>query len=318
MDLSLLFAGTAASVPSPRRGLPSLLIRRGGERLLMDCGEGTQRQLARSVGLTELDAVYLTHFHGDHWFGLPGMLRSFAMRDREHPLQVFGPPGLRALFERMRFMVGRLSYPLEVIELEAGDQVDYDGYAIHAFNVRHRGIAFGYALVEDDRPGRFDDARARALGVAFGPDFGRLQRGEAVGEVRPEMVVGPVRRGRRLVYSGDTAPCEMLRDAAAGADVLVHEATFTHQDLERAQLTRHSTAAQAATLAAEAEVGLLALTHVSGRYHPRELLDEARAIFPGAVVARDFDLVEVPLPEKGEPAVVSPGADRPRASVGEP
>jgi ribonuclease Z len=313
VDLSLFFAGTAGSVPTARRGLPAVLLRRGGDRILFDCGEGTQRQLVRSVGLPDVGAVFLTHFHADHWLGLPGMLKSFALRDRERSLTVYGPPGLKELMGALRFVYGRLPYPFSIVELDAGDWVEFDGYEIAAFNVRHRGQAFGYAIAEEERPGRFDPERARELGVAFGPDFGRLQRGEPVGDVTPDQVVGAPRPGRRLVLSGDTAPCDALRDAAAGADVLVHEATFAESELERARQTGHSTARQAAEIADEAGVGLLALTHVSTRYLGRELLDEARAVFPATVLPRDFDAIAVPLAEKGAPELVrfEPGARAP-------
>lgn len=316
MDLSLVFAGTAGSVPTARRGLPALLLRAGGDRILFDCGEGTQRQLLRSVGLLDLDAIFLTHLHADHWLGLPGMLKSFDLRDRERELLVYGPPGMAMLLGSVRAAYGRLGYPLEVVELEAGDALEWDGYEVEAFNVSHRGRAFGYAIVEDDRPGRFDAGRARALGVAEGPDFGRLQAGETVDGVRPEQVMGEARRGRRIVLSGDTAPCETLRAQAAGADVLVHEATFLHEDRERARETGHSTARQAAELAAEADVRLLVLTHVSQRYHPRDVREEARAIFPATELPRDFDQVVVPFPEKGEPTLVrAPREERPPAEL---
>ena len=301
MDLSLLFAGTAGSVPTARRGLPAVLVRRGGDRLLFDCGEGTQRQLLRSVGLLDLHAVFLTHHHAEHWLGLPGMLKSFELRDRDAPLTVYGPPGTVELMRVMRLVYGRLSYPFDVVDLEAGDAIEFDAYEVAAFNVRHRGRAFGYAIVEDERPGRFDAQLAGKLGIAFGPDFGRLQRGESVDGVRPEQVVGPPRPGRKVVISGDTAPCEMLRVAAHEADVLVHEATFAEEERERAAHTGHSTARQAAETALEAEVRLLALTHVSTRYAGGEIRDEAREIFGRTELPRDFDVIDVPLPEKGEP-----------------
>jgi ribonuclease Z len=304
MDLSLFFAGTAGSVPTARRGLPAMLMRRGGDRLLFDCGEGTQRQLLRSVGLPDVGAVFLTHLHTDHWLGLPGMLKSFDLRDRDAPLAVYGPPGTGELMRAMRVVTGRLGYPFEVVELEAGDGVEFDGFEVNAFNVRHRGRAFGYAVVEDPRPGRLDDKLAVELGVPFGPDLGRLMRGETVNGVRPELVVGPERPGRRIVLSGDTAPCEMVRVAAHRADLLVHEATFLAEDAARARETQHSTARQAAELAAEAEVGLLALTHLSSRYPVRDVLAEARETFSRTEAPRDFDSVEVPLPEKGDPALL--------------
>jgi ribonuclease Z len=300
MDLSLFFAGTAGSVPSARRGLPAVLVRRGGDRLLFDCGEGTQRQLLRSVGLLDLDTVFLTHFHADHWLGLPGMLKSFGLRERTEPLTVYGPPGLRELMGAMRVVYGRLPYELKLVELDRYETVQRDGYEVAVVPVRHKGDAsYGYAIVEDARPGHLDPVLAEQLGVTPGPDFGRLQRGETVAGVRPEQVMGPTREGRKVVISGDTAPCQTLAVAAHQADVLVHEATFLHDDLERARQTQHSTARQAAELALEAEVRLLALIHVSSRYGGGELRDEARAVFAATEALRDFDTIDVPFPERG-------------------
>jgi ribonuclease Z len=305
MDLSLFFLGTAGSVPSARRGLPAILLRRGGERILFDCGEGTQRQLLRSVGLPDLETIFITHFHADHWLGLPGMLKSFALRDRTEPLVVYGPPGLRELMGAMRIVYGRLPYPLTIEELEPAQTVARDGYLIAAVPVRHKGeSSFGYAVVEDARPGHLDAALAERLGVTPGPDFGRLQRGETVEGVKPEQVMGPEREGRKVVISGDTAPCEALAIAAHQADVLVHEATFAEEDAERAQQTFHSTARQAATLARAAEVRLLAITHVSSRYAGGELREQARAIFPHTEAPKDFDTIEVPFPERGRATLV--------------
>jgi ribonuclease Z len=307
MDLDVLFVGTAGSAPTARRGLPATLVRRGGERLLFDCGEGTQRQLVRSVGLIELEEVFLTHFHADHVLGLPGMLKTFSLRGRERPLTVYGPPGLRRLFAGLAPVVGRTTFEVELVELEPNDELPRDGYRIATFAVDHRGSAQGYALLEEERPGHLDPERAAQLGVRPGPDFGRLQRGEPVGDVRPEQVLGESRRGRRVVLAGDSTPCEMTRLVAFGADLLVHEATFAHEDAERAAETRHSTARQAAELAAAAEVVMLALTHVSPRYGGRELRDEARAAFPNTIVPHDFDRVELPFPERGEPVHVRTG-----------
>jgi ribonuclease Z len=305
MDLSLFFAGTGGSVPAARRGLPALLVRRGGERLLFDCGEGTQRQLMRSIGLVDMDSVFITHFHTDHWLGLPGMLRSFALRERDQPLTVYGPRGLTELMRTMRAVYGRLPYELSIVELGPGETVAGDGYLIVAVPVRHRGdSSYGYALVEEPRPGHLDAALAEELGVTPGPDFGRLQRGESVAGVAPGQVMGPARQGRKIVLSGDTAPCEALAIAAHEADVLVHEATFAEEDSERARLTSHSTAKQAAELSREAEVRMLALTHISGRYAGGELRDEARAVFAATEVPRDFDTIEVPLPERGSASLL--------------
>jgi ribonuclease Z len=306
VDLSLFFAGTAGSVPTARRGLPALLLRAGGDRLLFDCGEGTQQQLLRSVGLPELDAVFITHFHLDHWLGLVGMLKTFDLRARDKPLTIHGPPGLRALFTGLKPLLGRLGYPLELVELEAHAEVRFGGYLVASFPVKHRVEALGYAFVEDERPGRFDADAARALGVAEGPDFGRLQRGETVDGVRPEQVMGEPRPGRRIVISGDTAPCQTVEVYAHAADVLVHEATFLDQELSRARETGHSTARQAAEIAHDAGVKLLALTHLSTRYFPREVRAEAQIVFANTLVPRDFDAIDVPFPERGEPQLVKP------------
>jgi ribonuclease Z len=300
MDLSVFFAGTGGSVPGPRRGMPAVLVRRGAERLLFDCGEGTQRQLVRSVGLADLDSVFITHFHADHWLGLPGMLKSFALREREQPLTIYGPPGLKALMADSRFIYGRLPYELRVVELQAGESVARNGYLVVALAVEHRRAhAFGYALVEDSRPGHLDPGLAEQLGVTPGPDFGRLQRGEPVAGVRPEQVMGPTREGRKIVISGDTSPCEALRIAAHEADVLVHEAAFVEEDAERARMTGHSTAGEAAQVAREAQARMLALVHLSTRHTVADCKREARAVFPQALVPRDFDTIEVPFPERG-------------------
>jgi ribonuclease Z len=237
--------------------------------------------------------------------GLPGMLKTFSLHGRQRPITVYGPPGLRRLLDALAPLIGRTTFEVRVVELEANSELERDGYRVAAFEVDHRVRAHGYALVEDERPGHLDPGRARELGVAEGPDLGRLQRGESVAAngdvVRPEHVLGPARRGRKIVLAGDTRPCEMTRAAAFGADLLVHEATFLEEDAERAAETGHSTARGAATLAADAEVGLLALTHLSPRYSGGEIRDEARETFERTVVPRDFDRIELPLPERGGP-----------------
>jgi ribonuclease Z len=319
MDLDLVFLGTSASVPTANRAPIALLLRRGGERLLFDCAEGTQRQLMRSsVGLPDLEEIFLTHFHADHYLGLPGMLKTFSLRQREVPLTVYGPPGLRDLFGTLGRVIGKLSYPVELVELRAGDAIERDGYRILVFPVDHGVSAVGYALVEGPRPGRFDVEAADAFGVPNGPERGLLQRGESItlpdGRVlTPPEVLGEARGGRRIVIPGDTAPTEMVRVLAEGADVLVHEATFLEDERDRAAETRHSTALQAAELARDAGVRVLALTHVSPRYFGPELAREARDVFPATIVPRDFDVVEVPFPERGEPQLVKGGA-RPERS----
>ena len=304
MDLSVFFVGTGGSQPTPRRGLPAAVIRRGGDRILVDCGEGTQRQLVSSVGLADLDEIFVTHLHADHWLGLPGLLKTFDLRGREAPLRLHGPRGIRQLLADVMRHAGRTGYELYIDEVEPGERLERDGYDISVVPVAHRGAAYGYVLEELDRPGVFDPEAARRTGIPEGPAWGRLQRGESVDGVAPEQVVGPARRGRKLVFSGDTRPCPALRLAATGADLLVHEATFAIEDAERAHETGHSTAAQAAGIARDAGVRLLALNHVSIRYPQRVIRDEAREIFSASVVPRDFDSIEIPLPERGDPLLL--------------
>jgi ribonuclease Z len=315
MDLDIVFLGTSASMPTAQRAPAAVLVRRGGERLLFDCAEGTQRQFQRSsVGLPDLEEIFITHFHADHFLGLPGMLKTFALRGRaELGLTVYGPPGLRDLFSKLRPFVGRLPYPLTTVELAPGETLERGDYVIEPFAVDHGVPAFGSALVEHERPGRFDVAAADELGVPPGPERGLLQRGEAVTladgrVVTPDAVLGPARRGRKVVVTGDTAPSPAVVQAAHRADVLVHEATFGAEEAERARETLHATAGEAAEVARLAEVQLLALTHLSTRYFGPELAREARGIFAATVVPRDFDVIEVPFPERGAPHLVKAGA----------
>jgi ribonuclease Z len=323
VDLDLVFLGTSGSVPTARRGLAGTLVRRGGERLLFDCGEGTQRQLLRSsIGLVELPEIFLTHYHADHYLGLPGMLKTFALRGREVPLTVYGPPGLVELFGILRRVFGRLSYELELVELRSGDALERGDYRIEPISVEHGVPANGYALVEQARPGRFDLDAARRLGVPQGPLFGRLQSGLTVElengtTVEPQSVLGPPRPGRKIVLAGDTRACGSVRQAAQSADVLVHEATFSVEERERAEETLHATATSAAELAAAAGVGMLALTHLSNRYFGPEIVREARSIFPETVVPKDFDIIDVRFPERGGPRLVKGGAVG-RQEEGEP
>ena len=309
-----MFLGTSASAPTASRGASATLVRRGGDRLLVDCGEGTQRQLLRSdAGLVDLEHVFLTHLHADHVLGLPGMLKTFALRGREVPITVYGPSGTSALMRALGVVIGRLTYPFSVVELGPGAVVERGDYRLETFAVAHGRSSVGYALREDDRPGRFDVATADALGVPDGPSRGALQRGEEVTledgrVVRPDDVLGPSRRGRSIVITGDTAPTRSVVEAAAGADVLVHEATFLTEERDRARETDHSTTEDAADVARDAGVHLLALTHISARYAGSEVAEEAARIFPATVVPRDFDLVTIPFPERGVPELVRSGA----------
>jgi ribonuclease Z len=314
VDLDLVFLGTSGSMPTAQRAPTAILVRRGGERLLFDCAEGTQRQLLRSsVGLIELREVFLTHYHADHYLGLPGMLKTFALRGREVPITIYGPSGLVDLFGALRRIFGKLTYPYELVELRPGEVLERSDYRLLTFSVSHGVSAIGYALVEEPRPGRFDVEAANALGIPAGPERGALQRGEtiALGDGRvitPESVLGEERPGRKLVISADTAYSPAVVEAARGADVLVHEATFAEEERERARETLHSTAAEAAQVAREAGVDLLALTHLSNRYFGGEIEREAQEIFPRTVVPRDLDIIAVPFQERGAPELVKGGA----------
>jgi len=309
--LSLTFLGTSAAVPTAARNLSGLFLKRGAESFLFDCGEGTQRQMIRfGTGFT-LTAVFFTHFHADHYLGIIGMLRTFAMQHvprpgaSASPLRLYGPRPAASLLPRMiRLGVEDLAYPVEIVEIEPGAVVRGAGYRIEAFATRHRLPSLGYALVEDPRPGRFDLARARALALPKGPLFGQLQRGQEVTlpdgrAVRPEDVLGPPRPGRRVVLSGDTRPCEATVGAAAGADLLIHEATFGDDEAARAVETAHSTAREAARVAREAGARRLVLTHLSNRYdmEPETLLRQAKAEMEACEVANDGRTMEIALGE---------------------
>lgn len=317
MDLAVTFLGTGGSVPSARRSTASVLVSRGGDRLLFDCGEGTQRQMQRSLGLVQADEIYLTHFHADHVLGIPGLLKTYDLTDRQVPLKIYGPPGLSELFQVFSPLIGRLKFTLDLIELSNLDPIPHDGYEIRPFEAAHSARALGYALVEKERPGRFDPDAAAAAGVPEGPAYAALQRGETVegqaGPVTPDRVMGPSRPGRTVVITGDTAPSPATVSAAADADLLVHDASFAEEEAQRAAETGHSTVGQAAAVAAEAHVKLLALVHISSRYHVGKVIEEAKEVFEPTVAPKDFDVIELPFPERGAPHLVPNGAaDRDR------
>ena len=309
-----MFLGTSGSMPTAQRAPTAMLLRRGGERLLFDCAEGTQRQLLRSnVGLIELREIFLTHYHADHYLGLPGMLKTFALRGRELPITIYGPRGLGDLFSSLRRIFGKLTYHYDLVELEPDERLERGEYELATFPVEHGVSAIGYALVERPRPGRFDAAAADALRIPEGPERGALQAGESItladGRVlTPDVVLGPARPGRKVVIAADTAFARSVVDAARGADLLVHEATFAEDERDRAHETLHSTALEAAEVAQTAEVGMLALTHLSNRYFGGEIEREARSVFPDTVVPRDLDIIVVPFQERGAPELVKGGA----------
>jgi ribonuclease Z len=299
-----VFLGTSGAVPTVDRGSAAVLVIRGGERILIDCGEGTQRQLMRSVGLAHVSMILITHLHGDHYLGLPGLLKTLSLQGREEPLRLFGPEGLYELLRDVERLVGRPRFPFLVEEARPGIVVDTPDYRLKAAPTVHGLPGLAWCLEEGVRAGLFHPERATALGIAPGPDFGRLQRGETVvgssgRVVHPNEVMEASRQGRKIVITGDTRPTAAVVELASGASVLVHDATFAWSELERAKEKGHSTAREAAEVACAAKAQALVLTHLSSRYSWREIRDEARAVFPGAILPRDLDILVVPYPEKG-------------------
>jgi ribonuclease Z len=300
--LSLTFLGTGASIPTLDRNVAGIAIQREGEVLLFDCGEGNQRQMMRyGVGFT-FKEIFFTHYHADHMLGVTGLLRTMGLQDRTTPVTLYGPKGAqRILGAAVMLGIERNKFPIEIIEIKPGDRLGRDQYDIVVFETEHRADTVGYALVEHQRLGRFNPDRARELGIPEGPLWGQLHKGKAITledgrTFGPADLVGPPRSGRTLVYTGDTRPNLSVIEAARGADLLVHEATFGGDELERARETGHSTASEAARVALEAGVRRLVLTHISSRYNrdASELLAEAKAVFPETAIARDGMTVDVP------------------------
>ena len=310
MSLSLRFLGTSASRPTVERGVSAIAVVREGETLLFDCGEGTQRQMMRYGVAFGLEDIFFSHYHADHLLGVIGLMRTMALQGRTERLRLWGPRGgARVLKQAVTFGSDRLTFPVEIVELEPGAPVKRAHYDIVPFAVEHHGSAsLGYALVEHERLGRFNPERAREMGIPEGPMWGQLHRGRPVTLddgtiIDPATLVGPSRRGRRLVITGDTRPCPATIEAAQGADVLVHEATFAEEEAERAKETGHSTAREAALVAASASVRRLVITHFSARYSrdPSELEREAKLVFPTVTCARDGMEIEIPY-EVEDPA----------------
>ncbi len=310
MSMRVTFLGTGGAVPTTERGPSALVLEREGERLLFDCGEGTQRQMMRFGTGFSVSHLFVTHLHGDHVLGIPGLVQTLDFNDREAPLAIHGPPGskrhLRDLVEAGGY---RPSFPLTINEVRPGNvALDADGYEVRTFPTDHRNVSsLGYALVEDDRRGRFDREKAEELGVPVGPKFGRLHDGEAVELddgtiVRPEQVVGEPRPGRRFVYTGDTRPTDATVEAAEEPDLLVHDATFASEWAERARGTGHSTGREAAEIANRAGARRLALVHISSRYagdaSPIERDAEGRFRGEEAFVPDDGRKLTVPYPDE--------------------
>ncbi|MFW5878818.1 MAG: ribonuclease Z [Myxococcota bacterium] len=301
--MRITFLGTAAAAPTVRRGLSSIAVRAWSDRILIDCGEGTQRQMLRYGTGFRVDRILFTHFHADHYLGVIGFLRTLAMGERTEPLFIQGPaPALERTLKKAIHLGWRdYPFPIEMQAVEPGEVIDRGDYRIHVVGVEHRMASVAYVFEEPPRPGRFDLERAQALEVPPGPLYGRLQRGETVelpsgAMVAPDQVMGPARSGRKVAFSGDTRPCSSLIEAARGADLLVHEATFTEDERDRALETMHSTALEAGRVAAEAGARRLVMTHISSRYdsQPSLLVEEAKRSFGGEVaVAEDGMRMEV-------------------------
>lgn len=303
MPLTLRFLGTSASRPTVERSTPSLALIREGETLLFDCGEGTQRQMMRYGVSFALDDLFFSHFHVDHFLGVVGLLRTLALQGRTDALRCWGPRGAERLLRRCETLgADRVTFPLEITEMQPGDEVRRKEYVVRAVTAVHRGgPSLSWALIEDERRGRFDPDLARSLGIPEGPLWGRIHKGESItlddGRViEPSVLVGPTRTGRRIVITGDTRPCDATIEAAHRADLLVHEATFGDEEAERAIETGHSTAREAAGVARDAEVKRLVLTHLSARYtrDTSDLEQEARSVFAATTIARDGYEVDVP------------------------
>ena len=301
--LSVTFLGTGAACPSVERNVAALALAREGETLLFDCGEGTQRQMMRYGASFAFRDIFFTHYHADHMLGVTGLMRTMGLQDRTLGVTLYGPRGAaRILGAAIALGIERNRFPIEIVELQAGDRISRDDYDIVVFPTEHRADTVGYALVEHTRLGRFNPDRARELGVPEGPLWGRLHKGETVElpdgrRLGPADLVGEPRRGRTVVYTGDTRPSLGVVEAARGADLLIHDSTFGEEERARAEETGHSTAAQAAEVAREAGARRLVLTHISPRYtrDAPELLAEAKAVFPESVVARDGFMIDVPF-----------------------
>jgi len=307
MSLRVTFLGTGGAIPTTERAPSALLVNREGDRLLFDCGEGTQRQMMRFGTGFDVSQIFVSHLHGDHILGIPGLVQTLDFNDRTAPLTVHCPPNAKPKLESLVHAAGHEpGFPVRVNEVTPGTvALDAEEYEVRAFETHHRTRSQGYALVEDDRPGRFDRPKAEELGVPIGPKFGDLHSGESVEledgtVVRPEQVVGPPRPGRTVVYTADTRPQRETSEVAEDADLLVHDATFGDSMADRASDTGHATGREAAQIAADAGARRLALTHISSRYagDPSPIADEARSVFGGdCFVPEDGRKVEVPYPD---------------------
>jgi len=302
-QLRIIFLGTGGSWPTVKRNVTSIALKRGNEILLFDCGEGTQRQFQQSnLSYMQISKIFITHFHGDHFLGLPGLIQTMQLNDRNKPLHIYGPEGITELVNQLTSLgYFRPSYKVLAHEITDGQEVKFEDYSISAAKVSHNVPAISYSFKEFQRPGKFNKPKALKLGIPEGPLFSKLQKGQTImlpdgKKITSDMILGPSRKGRKIVISGDTKPCDQMVTFSEDADVLVHEATFDSRLRDIAKDYGHTTAAQAAEIAKEARVEKLFLVHVSPRYLDYHVLeDEARSVFPHSYVARDFQEVEVKL-----------------------
>ena len=302
-QLRIIFLGTGGSWPTVKRNVSSIAIKRGSEILLFDCGEGTQRQFQKSnLSYMQISKIFITHFHGDHFLGLPGLIQTMQLNDRDKPLHIYGPKGMEELTDQLLTLgYFRPSYRIISHEVNNGDKIEFEDYNIHTLKVNHNVPAFSYCLLEHQRPGKFNKPKAIEIGIPEGPLFSKLQRGQSVTlangkTITPDMVLGPSRKGRMIVISGDTKPCEELIEFSKDADVLIHEATFDSELEEVAKEYGHTTAFQAAEIAKKASVEKLFLVHISPRYLDSHALEnEARKAFLRSFVPKDFHEIEVKL-----------------------
>jgi len=301
LSIKVIPLGTAGGVPTVDRSLPSIALIRKGETLLFDCGEGTQRQMIKA-GISPCGRmkIFITHLHGDHVVGLFGLLQTMNLLNRDKELNVYGPEGLSGLIKGvLSNIAAEPKFELKVHEVDEGIVCEESEYVVKAVWAEHSKPNLAYALIEKEYPGKFHPEKAKELGIPEGPLWAKLKRGEAIvlkdGRViKPEQVVGPPRPGIKIVYTGDTAPCDSIVKLSEGADLLIHEATFDSSLLAKAIEDKHSTAAQAAEIALKAGVKKLLLTHISARYQEAKILEEeARKIFPEVEVARDLAVYEV-------------------------
>ncbi len=302
-QLSIIFLGTGGSWPTVKRSVTSIAVKRGSDIILFDCGEGTQRQFQKSsLSYMQIRHIFISHFHGDHFLGLPGLIQTMQLNDREEPLHIYGPPGIDQLIQQL-VSLGYFKPTYEILshEIQPKETLHFDGYTVSALKVSHGIPSYAYKLKEEKRPGKFDKPKALNLGIPEGPLFGKLQKGEQIqledGRIfSPEDVMGPKRPGRCIVYSGDTRSLEEMVGFSKGADVLIHEATYSSELEDLAYQYGHSTAKQAATLAKKAGVQSLYLVHISPRYLDiTPLIAEARKIFSNSFLPNDLEETEISL-----------------------